>query len=309
MKKRTFCLCFGSLWMLLFYGCSPILHNLTPPTVQRNASNRYRFTVHSRLLEKQVVANSFKPSIVIDGETHPLQAEHFNEHFLFYDHSIDAQRQEAAYYFILSFDKNIRGHVQTRTLKTPLAKLIIQERCVFSLETDRAPIGAEVHVLGRGFTSADRILVGDYNAQTQCISENVLSFKIPSLLANRSYPIWLFNNKAKTFVGNLLVDNGRLYADVDAIEIEAGESVNVTFSIDQAAPSSGLYLNVTTDIPDSVIMPEVIIPANEDSVSVQIEAGEAGKGSLFVSANGYDELTIPFQVNASADKTESNDQA
>ena len=149
MKKRTFCLCFGSLWMLLFYGCSPILHNLTPPTVQRNASNRYRFTVHSRLLEKQVVANSFKPSIVIDGETHPLQAEHFNEHFLFYDHSIDAQRQEAAYYFILSFDKNIRGHVQTRTLKTPLAKLIIQERCVFSLETDRAPIGAEVHVLGR----------------------------------------------------------------------------------------------------------------------------------------------------------------
>ena len=56
-------------------------------------------------------------------------------------------------------------------------------------------------------------------------------------------------------------------------------------------------------------MPEVIIPANEDSVSVQIEAGEAGKGSLFVSANGYDELTIPFQVNASADKTESNDQA
>ncbi|MDR2769380.1 MAG: hypothetical protein LBB19_02375 [Puniceicoccales bacterium] len=308
IKKSTFYACIGSLGTLLFHGCSPILNNLTPPTVQRNASNRYRFTVHSRLLEKQVVADSFKPSIVIDGETHALQKESFDAHFFFYDHTIHPQRTEADYYFSLTYDKNSRGRIRSKTTKSPLAKLIIQERCVFSLDTDRAPIGADVNVLGRGFTSGDRIVVGDCNAPTQCISENVLSFKVPLLVANKSYPVWLLSNEFKVFIGNLLLDNGTLSVDMDSIELESGKSIEVTFSTSQTVSGSGLYINVTTNIPDSVIMPEVIIPANEDHVTVQIEGGEVGQGHLFANAIGYDDLSIPIQVTA-ADTTKSTDSA
>jgi hypothetical protein len=57
-----------------------------------------------------------------------------------------------------------------------------------------------------------------------------------------------------------------------------------------------LCINVTTDIPNSVIMPEVRLATGEDSATVAIEGGEPGKGHLYVSAQGFDELTVPIEV-------------
>jgi hypothetical protein len=59
-----------------------------------------------------------------------------------------------------------------------------------------------------------------------------------------------------------------------------------------------LLVNVTTDVPHSVIMPEVIIPAGQNSVSVSIQGGEPASGSLFVGAAGKGEITVPVSVTS-----------
>ena len=43
-------------------------------------------------------------------------------------------------------------------------------------------------------------------------------------------------------------------------------------------------------------MPEVRLATGEDSATVSIEGGEPGKGHLYVSAQGFDELTVPIEV-------------
>ena len=91
------------------------------------------------------------------------------------------------------------------------------------------------------------------------------------------------------------MDNSRLFIEPDSVEVTKGEKVS--FTVETNAPvAADLYVNVTTDIPNSVIMPEVVIKAGESSTTVEIEGGEPGKGNLFVNAQGFDEVNIPIDV-------------
>jgi hypothetical protein len=54
---------------------------------------------------------------------------------------------------------------------------------------------------------------------------------------------------------------------------------------------------VTTDIPASIIMPEVIIPGGQRSTSVTIEGGEPAQGNIFVEVQGYSEVILPVTIN------------
>jgi hypothetical protein len=56
---------------------------------------------------------------------------------------------------------------------------------------------------------------------------------------------------------------------------------------------------VTTDVPDSVIMPEVVIPQGQTSVTVTVEGGKQGSGSLFLKGFGNGEVTVPVTVAGS----------
>ena len=55
-------------------------------------------------------------------------------------------------------------------------------------------------------------------------------------------------------------------------------------------------LDITTDVPESVIMPEVIVPQGQTYVSVTIEGGKPGGGTLFLKGFGSGEVTIPVTV-------------
>jgi hypothetical protein len=56
-------------------------------------------------------------------------------------------------------------------------------------------------------------------------------------------------------------------------------------------------LDVTTDVPDSVIMPEVIVPEGANSVTVDVKGGKPGAGNLFLKGYGSSgEITIPLVV-------------
>jgi hypothetical protein len=53
---------------------------------------------------------------------------------------------------------------------------------------------------------------------------------------------------------------------------------------------------VTTDIPDSVIMPEVVVPTGSSSVTVTVQGGRPGSGSLVLKGYGAGTVTIPVTV-------------
>ncbi|MEM9227622.1 MAG: hypothetical protein AAGA45_06610, partial [Verrucomicrobiota bacterium] len=51
-----------------------------------------------------------------------------------------------------------------------------------------------------------------------------------------------------------------------------------------------------TDSPQSIIMPEVVIPEGAKSVSVPMEGGIPGTGTLFVEAPGFNAIKVPVSV-------------
>ena len=291
------------LLLLSLAGCSQTLTNVTPQVAQRNPSNMYRFTTRCNVDPARTIPDSFRLDLIIDGERHAMKAEALTPAFYFYDHTMNADRTNAKYYFELNFQQNNRGRLRNYVVKTPLSEFQIQERCCFCLDNERGPVGAEMKILGRGFSEGDRVVLGEYNAPTSYVSENVLSFQIPPVVAGKTYPVYTVCNNERNFVGNLLVDNCRFSVDPKSLEISKDEKTDLLIEA-SCVPSADLYVNVTTDIPDSVIMPEVRIPAGENSTHVTIEGGEPGKGSLFISAQGFDEIEVPVQVTGSIDEEE-----
>ena len=280
----------------LLSGCgSQYVTNLTPQTAKRNPSNLYRFTMQCAVNPQKLVPDTFKPLLVIDGQQFPLKEDAAIPGLYYYDHELDATRTDAKYYFQVSYEQYRSGTIKNYVRKTPLASFSVSGFGNLSLEIDRAPVGSEVRVLGSGFTANNRIRVGDYDAPTELLSENVLSFRVPAVTVGKSYPVSVVNGEDMNFVGNLLIDSGRFTAEPTEISLRVGEKTDFTLRANRPSPSD-LYINVTTDIPNSVIMPEVRLATGEESATVSIEGGEPGKGHLYVSAQGFDELIVPIEV-------------
>ena len=289
---------------LIMQGCSHTLTNITPSTMPQNPSNKYRLTLKSDVTNKDAIPDSFKAEVVIDGTRHELKQSTLGDQFFFHDHYIPRQYDEAAYYFVVNYSKSNRGNIRNNEIKSPLQKLKITDRMVFSLSNDRAPVGSKISVLGNGFRAGDRVIVGDFSATTEFVSNNVLSFVVPQMLPNKAYDVCVLNDQYKEFVGTILVDKAGLSVDVARIELNKGEHTSITISTDVPVSAQNLVVNITTNIPDSIIMPEVVIPNGQNSTTVNIEGGENGSGFLFIEAQGYDEIQLPITVT---DHLASND--
>ncbi len=71
----------------------------------------------------------------------------------------------------------------------------------------------------------------------------------------------------------------------------------LTFTLPAPAPAGGQLLDITTDIPDSIIMAEVIVPAGESTVTAEVKGGAPGTGHLFLKGYGSSgEINIPVTV-------------
>jgi hypothetical protein len=55
---------------------------------------------------------------------------------------------------------------------------------------------------------------------------------------------------------------------------------------------------VTTDVPESVIMPEVVVPEGSTNVVVTVKGGKPGAGTLYLKGFGQGEITIPVSVSS-----------
>ena len=70
------------------------------------------------------------------------------------------------------------------------------------------------------------------------------------------------------------------------------------------APPGGTLIDLTTDIPESVIMPEVIVPQGQTNVSVTVEGGKPGTAICCLKGFGSGELTVPISVAAAEHRAE-----
>jgi hypothetical protein len=97
------------------------------------------------------------------------------------------------------------------------------------------------------------------------------------------------------FVGNLLIDSNSLQVQPKQLTLAQGEKASLTVKLDAPALTS-TPIHITTDVPNGLIIPECKIAAGQESASIPIEGSEPSKGNLYVSAIGYEEKTIPFEV-------------
>jgi hypothetical protein len=151
-------------------------------------------------------------------------------------------------------------------------------------------------VLGRGFSPQDTIYLDNVPARTAYESPNSLSFFVPAVEPGRNYQVQVSGASGSNAVGTFRVDASSLTVFPTALTLRTGESQSLTFTLPNPAPAGGLLLDVTTDVPDSVIMPEVVVPAGSTTVTVTVQGGRAGQGSLFLKGFGVGEVTVPITV-------------
>ena len=163
---------------------------------------------------------------------------------------------------------------------------------------NRGPVGSRISVLGRGFTPQDAIHFNGAPARTNFESPNALSFFVPPLEPSRNYQVTLNSAAGNSPVGTFRIDASSLTVSPAALSLRTSERTTLTFSLPNPAPPGGTLLDVATDVPESIIMPEVIVPQGQIYVTVSVEGGKPGTGSLYLKGFGSGEVTVPVTVTA-----------
>jgi hypothetical protein len=282
---------------LVMSGCSEtLLSNLTPQRLPQNPSGIYTFTMASNVDRSHLVEGSTQAKLIINGQEIPLKSTDASSVLYDADFRMPAGQTEVRYFYKLAYQTNQDNILRDFEVSSPLYTSRLVNRYVLSLESDRGPVGATIAVMGRGFSQYDTIVIGSTEATTRYFSPNSLQFTVPAVEAGKSYDVYLRTGNGDMLVGSFLVDASRLQVLPESLDLTSGGKTLMVFSVDNEAPEGGLPITVKTDIPASVIMPEVSIPAGARSASVTVEAGPAASGKMVVSAPGYAPADISVQI-------------
>lgn len=288
----------AAVGLLILAGCQGIvLTNLTPATLPQNPSQIYTITLRVTPKIQTIVPGSLQPYIVIDGQSHRMSQSPLGENLYEYDYQLPAGREELAYYFLVKYTIEGGGTRSQGETYSAVTRARVVGRYVLSLEVNRGPVGARISVLGRGFTPQDTIYFDDSPARTVFESPNSISFFVPPLPAGQNYRVMLGGAAGNSPVGTFRIDSSALSVMPNSLTLRTGDQQQLTFTLPNPAPAGGLLLDVTTDVPESVIMPEVIVPQGQSSVTVTVEGGKPGDGSLFLRGYGAGELAVPVSVS------------
>jgi len=287
----------ASAAVFLLTGCDVKILNRTPATFSENPSGVYTFTAEVQIKSGVVKKETIKPNIVIDGQIFPMSQSDLASNLWEYDYKLPLGRAEGAYYFIATYETSTNNRDNQRDAATELQKFTVANRFTLALDVNRAPVGTQVTVLGRGFNASDVIYVGETAAATQFRSPNTLTFTVPAVPGGRNYAVSVGSPGAGNQVGTIRVDEGAISVFPTTLALTPKARRQLVFTIPAEAPAGGLLLDITTDVPASVIMPEVTIPAGARSVNVVIEGGKPGSGTIFVKAPGFGEAQVPITVS------------
>ncbi len=289
----------ATLALALLSGCeSVVLTNLTPASLPENPSQIYTITLRVTPKIQTIVPGSTKAAIIIDGQSYAMKQSSLADGLYEFDYQLPTGRDELAYYFLVNYETENANTRNPHDAYTELTHARIVHRYVLALEVNRGPVGARVSVLGRGFTPQDIIYFENTPTRTVFESPNALSFFVPALDPSRNYSVMLGSTAGNSPVGTFRIDASSLSVSPSSLTLRTGEKQTLTFSVPNAAPPGGLLLDITTDVPESIIMPEVVVPAGQNTVTVTVESGKPGTGSLVLKGYGAGELTIPVTVTA-----------
>lgn len=281
----------------LIAGCGTPITNITSQTVPENPSQIYTITTRVKPREPWHKKENMRVQIVIDGQIHEMRRSSFADDIYEYDFAMPPGVTEASYYVLVNYDVPGSLGNKGREYYSPLTKIRLTNRYVFTIEANRGPTGARIGVVGRGFTPQDVVYLDSTPTRTIFESPNSVSFQVPAIPSG-NYRVTLNSPVGNQEIGTFHVDGVSLNVAPSSLFIRRGERANLMFSVSTPAPAGGLLVNVTTDVPRSVIMPEVIIPAGQMSTTVTVQGGEAGSGSLFVGAAGRGEISVPVSVTS-----------
>lgn len=291
-----------ALTVVLLGGCRSVFQNYVESQVPQNASNIYTFTFRADLSVATVVDGSERAWLSINGERVPMQLIDDAALVFSIDYPIPVGQEEVRYYYELAYEyrngvfvnEKVRYSTDENYGRPYLARFT--NRYPIQLVSARGRVGDRIAVVGSGFSEMDTVVLGGIQAETFYSSPFSLEFIVPPASAGRSYMATLETATGDLSLGSFRVDKGRLAVTPAALNLSSGEPTQMSFVIEGEAPMGGLVIDVTTDVPTSVIMPPVVIPGGSNSVSVIVEGGVAGTGSLFVEVPGFGQTVVPITV-------------
>jgi len=284
--------------LALLAGCTTVkLTNLTPASLPENASNIYTFTLRVSPRSSVVDTATIAPHIVVDGQNFPMVRSALGDGIYEFEYQLPPGRDEIAYYFLVDYTAAGNGTSQPGQAYTDVQRAKVLHRYILSLEGNRGPVGARISVLGRGFTPQDVINLDGTPARTVYESATSLSFFVPAVASGKNYHVTLENPGGSSPVGTFRVDPTEVTVTPSSLTLSPGQSQNVTFIVPTPAPPGGLLIDVATDIPESVVMPEVVVPEGQTSVTVAVQGGKPGTGSLVLRGYGAGgQVSVPVTV-------------
>jgi hypothetical protein len=271
--------------VLVLAGCKIGITNLTPDTVPQNPSQIYTITASFRPDSNRIIGATIQPRIIIDGQNYKMSKTSVNGDVWEFDYQVPAGRADASYYFICEYMVENQSSNLPQQIYSDRYTMKIAGRYVIRSEASRAPVGSRVSVLGAGFTPSDVVYFDQTPTRTVFESPSSLSFFVPLVESGRNYRLSVAGSGLNLDVGSFRVDAISFQVTPAALVLRPGEQQALTFTVPTAAPAGGMLIDVTTDVPESVVMPEVMVPAGQTSVTVPVQGGKAGAGSLFFKSS------------------------
>ncbi len=289
---------FAGLGLLMLTGCHIKITNLTPDLMRENPSQLYTITARVKPTSNSVDRSSIQVSAVIDGQNRAMHKSRQVDNVYEYDYPLPAGRDRASYYILVHYKFNSSAAYEHSEAYSQLQQFRIDRRYALPLEVNRGPVGARVNVLGGGFTPQDVVSLDNVPARTVYESPNSLSFFVPSVDPSRNYSLVVSGGGNPVTAGSFRADPTGVTVTPTSLNLRTGEQGTLAFTIPTPAPQGGLLLDLTTDIPESVIMPEVVVPEGATSVTVTVRSGKPGAGALYLKGFAQGEITIPVAVSA-----------
>ncbi len=288
----------AALGLLLLTGCNLTITNLTSDVLRENPSQLYTLTVRVKPTSRELDHASVQVSAVIDGQNLPMRKSTLAGDVYECDYAMPTARDEAAYYFLVRYRFNTSSTTTSYEAYSDIGHLKIIRRFAMPLDPARGPVGARVSLIGRGFTPQDVVYLDTTPARTVFDSPSSLSFYVPPVQPDRIYHVAVGGGGGTLSVGVFRADAAAVTVSPSSLTLRSGEQQALQFGLSNAAPQGGLLLDVTTDAPESVIMPEVVVPEGATNVVVIVQGGKPGTGSLFLKGFGPNEITVPVSVSA-----------
>ena len=283
--------------LLFFSGCASMtITNLTPDKLPANPSQIYTITASFHSDNSNIDQSSIKPRIIIDGSSYPMTKSSVGGDIWEFDYQLPAGRTVGSYYFLVNYASKV-GTSTGPAIETSsdLQTMRIEGRYVLRPEATRAPVGARVSVLGAGFNAQDVVYFDFTPTRTVFESPSSISFFVPSVEPGKNYRLHIGGSSSELNVGSFRVDAISFEVSPSSLNLRSGEHQALTFTIPNPAPAGGMLIDVTTDVPECIVMPEVMVAAGQTSVTVAIQGGKPGSGSLFFKSSAG-ESSVPVTV-------------